>query len=103
MPNVREALSQIRSIRGQMARSSEFRGYGPMTLASTGTLAILIASIQKLWAVDLEHEPARFLAMWIGAAAVSLTFISIETIARARRIHSTLALQMLHAALEQFL
>ncbi|MHB8814432.1 MAG: hypothetical protein ACYDAE_14320 [Steroidobacteraceae bacterium] len=103
MPNVREALSQIRSIRGQMARSSEFRGYGPMTLASTGTLALLIASIQKLWAVDLEHEPARFLAMWIGAAAVSLTFISIETIARARRIHSVLAMQMMHSAVEQFM
>ncbi|HEV2442650.1 MAG TPA: hypothetical protein VGT07_09010 [Steroidobacteraceae bacterium] len=103
MPSVREALSEIRSIRGQMARSIEFRGYGPITLASTGTLAIVIASIQKLWAVDLEHEPARFLAMWIGAAAVSLTFISIETVARARRIHSVLATQMMHSAVEQFM
>jgi hypothetical protein len=103
MPNVREALSEIRSIRGQMARSIEFRGYGPITLASTGTLAIVIASIQKLWAVDLEDEPARFLAMWIGAAAVSLTFISIETVARARRIHSVLATQMMHSAVEQFM
>lgn len=102
MPDVREALSEIRSIRGHMARYTEFRGYGPLTLAGTGVLAILIASMQQLWAVDLEHEPARFLAMWIGAAAVALTLIAVETIARARRIHSTLALQMLHAALEQF-
>ena len=103
MPDVREALSEIRSIRGHMARSIEFRGYGPITLASTGLLAIGIAAMQKLWAIDLEHQPARFLAMWIGAAAVSLTFISIETVARARRIHSVLATQMMHSAVEQFM
>lgn len=103
MPDVREALSEIRSIRGHMARYTEFRGYGPLTLAATGVLALVIASLQKLWAVDLELEPARFLAMWIGAAAVALTAIGIETFARARRIHSSLAMQMLHAALEQFL
>lgn len=103
MPDLREALSEIRSIRGQVARSIEFRGYGPITLASTGMLAIILASIQKLWTIDLEHEPARFLTMWVGAAAVSLTLIGIETVARARRIHSLMAMQMLQAAVEQFL
>ena len=103
MPDLREALSEIRSIRGQMARYTEFRGYGPPTLAGTGLLAIVIAAMQKLWVIDLGHEPARFLAMWIAAAAISLTFIGIETMARARRIHSFLALQMVHAAVEQFL
>jgi hypothetical protein len=53
--------------------------------------------------VDLGHESARFLAMWIGAAAVSLILIGIETIVRARRIHSFLPMQMVHAAVEQFL
>jgi hypothetical protein len=103
MPDVREALSEIRSIRGHMARYTEFRGYGPLTLTGTGVLAIVLAALQRHWVIDLEHEPARFLAMWIGAAAISLTFIGIETIARARRIHSALAMQMVHAALEQFL
>ena len=103
MPDVREALSEIRSIRGHVARYTEFRGYGPLTLAGTGVLALVIASLQKLWAIDLELEPTRFLAMWIGAAAIALTSIGIETFARARRIHSSLAMQMLHAALEQFL
>jgi hypothetical protein len=103
MPDVREALSEIRSIRGHMARYVEFRGYGPFTLASTGVLALVIALLQKVWAVNLEREPERFLAMWISVAAVSLTLIGIETFARARRIHSVLAMQMLHAAVEQFL
>jgi hypothetical protein len=103
MPDVREALSEIRSIRGHMARYTEFRGYGPLTLAGTGVLALVIASLQRLWAIDLELEPVRFLAMWIAAAAVALTLTGIETFARAHRIHSSLAMQMLHAALEQFL
>jgi hypothetical protein len=103
MPDVREALSEIRSIRGHMARYTEFRGYGPLTLAGTGVLAVVIAVIQQRWTIDLEQAPARFLAMWIGAAAVALTCIGTEAIARARRIHSALAIQMLHAALEQFL
>lgn len=103
MPDVREALAEIQSIRGHVARYSEFRGYGPLTLAGTGVLAVVLASLQRRWAVDLGHEPMRFLATWIGAAVVALTCIGIETILRARRIHSSLAVQMLHAALEQFL
>ena len=103
MPDVREALSEIRSIRGHMARYTEFRGYGPLTLAGTGVLAIAIAALQSHWAIDLGPQPARFLAMWIGAAAVALTSIGIETFSRAHRIHSSLAMQMLHAALEQLL
>jgi hypothetical protein len=103
MPDVREALSEIRSIRGHMARYTEFRGYGPLTLAGTGALAIVIAALQQRYAIELGVQTARFLAIWIGAAAVALTSISIEACARAHRIHSSLAMQMLHAALEQFL
>ncbi|HVS76853.1 MAG TPA: hypothetical protein VHE11_07960 [Steroidobacteraceae bacterium] len=103
MPDVREALSEIRSIRGHVARSIEFRGYGPVTLAITGVLAIIIAALQERWVVDLGRENARFLGMWIVAAAASLTVIGIETVARTRRLHSLLAMQMLHAAIEQFL
>lgn len=103
MPDLREALSEIQSIRGHMARCTEFRGYGPVTLTITGALAIAIASVQQLWVVDLRHEVVRFLGMWIGAAAVALVFIGISTVARARRIHSFLAMQMVHAAIEQFL
>jgi hypothetical protein len=103
MPDVRRALSDIQSIRGHVARCIEFRGYGPATLAITGLLAIAVASVQELWLADPQHAFSRFLGLWVGAAVASLLLIAMETIARARRLHSALAMQMLYSAVEQFL
>jgi len=103
MSNLREALSDVRSIRALMARCIEFRGYGPTTLAITGVLAIGVASVEGLGIVDSPHDPYHYLSLWIGTAAVSLTLIGIETVARARRIHSGLAMEMVHSAFEQFM
>ncbi|MGH8218866.1 MAG: hypothetical protein ACREUT_09930 [Steroidobacteraceae bacterium] len=103
MPDLREALSEIHLIRGYMARCVEFRGYGPTTLAATGVLATVAASVQEVWIGVHGHDAARYLGLWIATAAVSLTLIVIEAIVRARRIHSSFAPQMVHAALEQFL
>ena len=99
MPDLREALSEIHSIRASVSRLIEFRGYGPTTVGITGLLAIVVASAQQLRIVDSSH----YLALWIGTAFVSLALIVIETIVRSRRIHSFLAMQMVHSALEQFL
>jgi hypothetical protein len=103
MPDVRRALSEIQSIRGYVARCMEFRGYGPLTLAITGMIAIAVASVQALWLGDPRHEFSRFLALWVAAAGASLLLIAVETIARARRLHSTLAMQMVYSAVEQLL
>jgi len=103
MPDVRRALSEIQSIRGYVARCMEFRGYGPLTLALTGIIAIAVASVQQLWLIDPRREFPRFLALWVGAAGASLTLIAVETVARARRLHSALAMQMIYCAVEQFL
>jgi hypothetical protein len=103
MPDVRRALSEIQSIRGYVARCMEFRGYGPLTLALTGIVAIAVASVQQLWLIEPRQQFPRFLALWVGAAAASLTLIGVETVARARRLHSALATQMIYSAVEQFL
>ncbi|MGA7540250.1 MAG: hypothetical protein WBW93_15955 [Steroidobacteraceae bacterium] len=103
MPDVRRALAEIQSIRGYATRSVEFRGYGPLTLALTGILALAVAAVQQLWRIDPWHDFLRFLGLWVGAAGASLTLIAVETLARARRLHSALATQMLHSAVEQFL
>lgn len=100
---LQKALAEISAIRGQLARGMEFRGYGPGTLAATGVLALLAGAIQALWLRDPAHAVNAWLALWVGTAALSLTVIAVETFARARRVHSGLAMQLIHAALEQFL
>ena len=48
MNDLNKALSDITAIRIQMARGAEFRGYGPVTVAATGLLAVIAAVIQAL-------------------------------------------------------
>ena len=101
MRDLDKALADITAIRTQMARGTEFRGYGPMTLAATGVLAIIAALLQSLWL----PEPANiwgYLALWVATAAISMALIGTEMVARTRRIHSGLADEMIQAATEQF-
>lgn len=97
------ALAQIDAIRGQVARGTEFRGYGPATLAMTGLMAFVAATVQAHVLRSPRHDISTYLTIWILTAAVALTCISLETITRARRVHSGLAREMIHSAVEHFL
>jgi fumarate reductase subunit D len=103
MRDLDKALADITAIRSQMARGAEFRGYGPMTVAATGGLALVAAVIQALALPDPAADPFPYLALWVATAAVSVILIGIEMVARTRRIHSGLADEMIHAATEQFI
>ena len=48
MKDLERALSDITAIRSQLARGTEFRGYGPVTVATTGLMALLAAVMQAL-------------------------------------------------------
>jgi len=103
MTELRQALNEINAIRAQVARGSEFRGYGPLSIASSGVLAFMVAALQAYWLADSRHDVAAFLLIWISTAAVSVLCATAETVARARRVHLGFASEMIHAALEQFL
>ncbi len=103
MSNLDRALAEISAIRGQMARASEFRGYGPATFAATGLLAALAAAAQALWLKDPSAHVPAYLGLWVGVAAVSAALIGFEMVTRSRRMHSGLAGEMIRAAVEQFL
>jgi hypothetical protein len=103
MSDLHKAIGDISSIRRQMARSTEFRGYGPMTLAATGLTAIIAAAAQSAWVPDPASHVALYLAIWISTAMISATLIGSEMFARTRRIHSGLADEMIRMAVEQFL
>jgi hypothetical protein len=103
MNDLNKALSDISSIRRQVAHSTEFRGYGPATLAGTGALAVAAAAAQAWWLPDPAGHIAAYLSIWISTAALSAALIGTEMHARTRRIHSGMADEMIRMAVEQFL
>ena len=103
MNDLNKALGEISSIRQQVARSTEFRGYGPATLAATGLMAILAAGVQAFWLPDPSRHIVFYLAVWIATAILSAVLIAIQTVTRAHRMHSGMADEMIRMAVEQFL
>jgi len=102
MNDLHRALGDISSIRRQMARSTEFRGYGPATLAATGLFALAAALLQAVFVRDPAHHIAAYLVIWDTTAVLSASLIGIQTWLRTRRVHSGMADEMLHMAIEQF-
>jgi hypothetical protein len=103
MQDLNKALGDISSIRRQVARSTEFRGYGPATLAVTGVFAISAAALQALWLPDPASHIPSYLGIWIATAIVSAALIGVQTVTRAHRMHSGFADEMIRMAVEQFL
>src|SRR5215470_55366 len=103
MTELRQALAEIRAIRTQVARGTQFRGYGPRSIAASGVLAFAVAAIQARWFTGSQHDFSEFLEIWVATAAFSVLLSAWETVTRARRLHDGFAKEMTHAALEQFL
>ncbi len=103
MNDLYRALGDIRSIRRQMASTTEFRGYGSATLAATGIFAILAAGGQALWLPDPASHISAYLGIWISTAVLSAFLTGVQMYTRTRRIHSGLSNEMLRMAVEQFL
>jgi hypothetical protein len=103
MNDLDKALGDISRIRQQVARSTEFRGFGPATLASTGVIALLAATAQALWLPDPAGHIPAYLAIWISTAVISSALIGAQMVTRAHRVHSDMADDMIRMAVEQFL
>lgn len=103
MEELDRALADITAIRSQLARGTEFRGYGPVTVAATGFVAVAAAGLQTLWLPDPAADLFAYVTIWVATAGISILLIGIEMVARSRRIHSGLADAMIHAATEQFI
>lgn len=102
MSELDQALAEIKRIRCQVARGTQFRGYGPASIAASGVLALAVAAAQTHWMRD-QSDFYAFAGTWIAAAFVSLTMTVVEMTFRARRVHYGLALEMIQSAAEQFL
>ena len=102
MSDLRQALAKINAIRTQVARDTQFRGYGPISIAASGILALVVAAIQSRQITGGE-DFIHSLLVWVGTAAVTIAFTATETIRRTRKVHSGLANEMIRLAIEQFL
>jgi hypothetical protein len=98
-----KALGDISSIRRQVARSTQFRGYGPATLAGTGVTAMLAAGVQSVWVPDPANHMAAYLWIWIATAVLSAGLTGVQMYTRTRRVHSGLSNEMIRQAVAQFL
>jgi hypothetical protein len=100
--DLHQALQQLSAIRTQVARDTQFRGYGPASIAASGLLALAVAAVQG----HITHDGRDFfpfLFVWAGTAAIAIGLTASETIGRARRVHNGLANEMILLAAEQFL
>ena len=102
MSELRQALAEINAIRTQVARDTQFRGYGPASVAASEVLALVVAGLQSHWLIESQDFSAYFVG-WIVTAAVAVTLTAGETLSRSRRVHGRFAMEMIHAAVEQFL
>jgi len=98
MSDLDKALADIVEIKSRLAQSSEFRGLGPAALATTGALALLVATAQTIW----PPAPIPYFVAWIVTAIVSLALIGGEMLRRAERHHGRLADQMIREAVLNF-
>jgi hypothetical protein len=103
MQDLKGALSDIRTLRTQLARSTEFRGYSATAFAATGFLAIGAALVQSAVLPSPQMNLHGYVMLWVIAAALAVAIIGIDVIARSRRNHAGLADEMIYGALEQLL
>ena len=102
MQDLDQALLDLTTIRRQVAAASAFRGFGPLTVGATATLAALAALLQHRWLPSLGDAPTRFVLLWVVTAIVAAGLIGAEALVRTRRAGSSLATEKLRLALEQF-
>lgn len=103
MTELREALLDIRNIRRQVAQTTEFRGYGPLTLWSTAVLAGIAGVVQAHWIPEPVSHRVAYVALWLTTAVVCAALIATQMLVRARRLHSGMADEMVRLAVLQFL
>lgn len=103
MSDLNRALVDIRSIRRQVAETTQFRGYGPSTLFATCAVAVLAGELQSRWLPRPADHPAQYIALWLSIGVFCATLIATQMFARANRLHSFMADDMIRLAVTQFL
>lgn len=97
-----EALTQISEIRQRVAQTEVFRGYRAVPVAFSGLLALATAGVQMALLPDPQSNASAYLALWVGAAFVSMLATGLELYLHHRHARRPLARQLTWLALRQF-
>jgi hypothetical protein len=103
MTDLNQALVDIRSIRRQVAQTTEFRGYGPLTLSATAVLALVAGVVQSHWVPEPATHPGQYVVLWVTTGILCAALILTQMLTRANRLHSGMADEMIRMAVAQFL
>lgn len=99
---LRDAIDQLDVIRSQLARTERLRCLRAVPVAFSALAALAAAAVQGLCLAEPKAEPARYLGLWVGTAAVSATAAAIEIAFRLRRSPAALANATTWLAFQQF-
>jgi len=99
---LRDAYDQISVIHAQLAATERLRGLRALPVAFSGALALLAATVQSWWIADPQRDVARWLSLWIGAAAISSLAAGCALAHRVRASGSRLSVANAVLALREF-
>ena len=103
MTDLNQALVDLREIRRHVAQTTEFRGYGPLTLSATALIALFAGMAQAYWLREPGTHPVEYVALWLTTAVLCASLIATQMLTRAHRQHSGMADEMIRMAVAQFL
>ena len=103
MSELHQALTDIQDIRRKVAETTQFHGYGPLTLCATAVTALFAGLLQAHLVPDPAAHPAHYVALWLGIGVFCAALIGTQMLTRANRLHSGMADEMIHLAVAQFL
>jgi hypothetical protein len=98
MTDLERAMADLAFIQQRLAASTRFDGLTPATVAATGVLALIAGALQAGWP-GLGNTPAGFIGFWAMVALLAVALIGGEALARARRVHGSMANQLIAGTL----
>jgi hypothetical protein len=98
---LREALTEIASIRRQIAAAEKFRGYRALPVASGGALALIAAVAQTAILPEPSSDLGGYVGWWIVVAALAGA-IPVGDVLQRQAGRNSLRATLIRLACEQF-
>lgn len=97
------ALSEISSIRTQLAAATRFLGISPGFNLILGVLAFFVALLQTFELPLAGKGNLSFTVVWAAVILASFVIIAQDAVTRSRQLHGPMARTMLKTALQKIL